>query len=171
MRACLLCVIALTVLVPATGEATSSARWKGAESMTPVALRPDVERCGDPSAALEARFAGEGIDNAGGPFSVAASGCLDPNRLRIFDLEATDTFLDGSGSLLITPHDAALVLDEDTCVATNVRPVPFVVTGGTGAFASATGRGTFHIALSWPPCGGIPAPARVWFSGSLTRDA
>lgn len=149
-------------LASAVGEAPP---WKGAESMSIVSLLPDLDRCGEPPVLL-ARFAGDGIDARFGAFTVVASGCLNPETLQVFDLEATDTFLSGD-SVLIAPDDATLSLDPQTCVATNVEPVPFDVAGGTGSLANATGGGTFDIALNWTPCNGLALPARVWFEGTV----
>jgi hypothetical protein len=141
--------------------------WKGAESLAPTGLVPNVQRCGPPPANLEGRFAGSGIDTAAGTFTVTASGCVNTDTLRVTDLEATDTYLNGDGTVRITPEDFALALDRETCVASSARPVAFRVAGGTGALAGATGGGHFQIALNWTPCNGRALPAHVWFDGQL----
>ena len=139
--------------------------WKGAETFSLLAAGPAPERCGPAPRFLEARFAGSGIDTAGGTFAVTASGCRDTVEQMLFDMEATDTFADGA--LHIAPDDVALVIDPATCVATNAHPVAFTVAGGTGRFAGATGRGTFDLAMTEPGCGAAPQPVHVWFSGRL----
>lgn len=157
----------LAVISPGAEPATARSvpDWKGAEQMALLALVPAPDRCG---AALQANLAGHGLDTAGGAFAVTASACLDADALTLTDLEATDRYTSGAGSVHIAPGDVALQLDPTTCVATNAQPVPYTVAGGTGAFDGATGQGSFDIALAWPPCGAAPQPAYVWFSGELT---
>lgn len=164
-------LMALVMLAGGTAAVGSSPTgerpWKGAETLQPVSFRPAPDRCGPPPTFLEGRFAGTGLDNVGGAFVVTASGCLDTQALRLFDLQATDTFTDSGASLTIRPEDVNLVLNPRTCVAVNRQPVPFTVEAGTGILEGATGQGTFHLALSYPPCGGAPLPAHIWFQGVL----
>lgn len=164
-------LVALAVLAVGMSEVGAAreprAAWKGAETLQPIALAPSPERCGPPPVNLEGRFTGTGLDSVGGAFVVTASGCLDTEALRLFDLEATDTYSRSGASLKILPDDVELRLDPSTCIAVNRRPVPFKVGGGTGLLEDATGHGTFHIALSYPPCGGTDQPAHLWFKGKL----
>ena len=166
-------VVGLLVAIFAVGtEQGGAARaaspaWKGAETLNPLSLAPAPLRCGPPPTYLEGRFAGSGLDSVGGAFTVTASGCLDTEKLRLFDMEATDTFVSSGDSIVILPGDVDLVLNADTCVAVNRRPVPFRTGSATGSLQGASGQGTFHIALSYPPCGGALLPAHVWFDGTL----
>lgn len=155
------------LLTGGTAGASEHLSWKGAETMAPVALTPNLARCGPPPT-VEARFAGSGIDTEGGMFAVAASGCFDLDTLRIFDLEATDTYVQSRDTIRILPDDFTLRLDERTCVATNPQPVRFRVGGGTGRFANSGGGGTFDFALNHPPCNGLAQPAHIWFRGEVT---
>jgi hypothetical protein len=141
--------------------------WKGAESLAPVAIGPDVTRCGAFPRNLEAHFAGSGIDTNGGPFSVTVSGCLDTTANVLSNLAATDTYARSGEALFIAPADTPLIIDHVTCVATNPQPVRFNVTGGTGRFAGARGTGTYEIAFTLPTCPGLPQQVFVWFRGHL----
>ncbi|MDP8930927.1 MAG: hypothetical protein M3O70_20735 [Actinomycetota bacterium] len=164
-------LVVLVVLAVGTAQVgaspTREERWKGAETLELVTIGPALDRCGPPPIYLEGRFVGTGLDSIGGAFVVAASGCLDTQALRLFDLEATDTFTASGASLTIVPEDVDLDLNTSTCVAVNRQPVPFTVAAGTGALEGAAGHGTFDLALSYPPCGGAAQPAHVWFKGVL----
>lgn len=140
--------------------------WKGAQTMAPAGLTPAPDRCGDPPVNVEMRLVGNGIDTAGGTFVALASICLNTETMEVFDLESTDTYTSSGDGISIIPGDFVLVVDPDTCVGTNAEPVPFTVTGGTGAFAG-TGGGFYHFALNWPPCNGRAQPAHIWFDGTL----
>jgi hypothetical protein len=156
---------ALVGPVPAAG-AVRGAAWKGAETLTPVALIPNFGRCGSlPN--LEARYAGVGIDTGGGAFSVIASGCLNLGALRVFDMEVTDTYTATLDRVRIEPDDFTLVLDSATCVASNPVPIAFRVAGGTGRFKGARGGGHFDFALNHPACNGLVIPAHIWFHGQI----
>ena len=151
-------------LVPA--GAARGVEWKGAETLLPVALAPNVERCGPPPI-LEVSYAGTGIDTNGGVFAVTASGCLDLGALRVFDMEATDTYTATADSIRIEPDDFTLVLDPVTCVATNPLQVAFRVAGGTGSYEGAGGSGHFDFVLNHPACNGLVQPADIWFRGVI----
>ena len=140
--------------------------WKGAETLVPIAVGPNVDRCGAPPN-VEARYAGTGIDTNGGTFAVTASGCLNLDTLRVFDMEATDTYAGTGDAIHIAPADFTLVIDPATCVATNADPVPFRVDGGTGRYELSTGSGTFDFALNHPQCNGLAQPAHIWFRGEV----
>jgi hypothetical protein len=144
--------------------------WKGAETFAPVAIGPNLARCGSFPRNLEARFVGSGIDTFGGPFTVAASGCLDTEANVLSDVEATDTYLGTGDSVHIAPADAALDFDPTTCTATNRRPLRFEVTGGTGDLTGASGGGHYNLAFTLPTCPGPQQTVHVWFSGHLDRD-
>lgn len=143
------------------------ADWKGAEVLTQTSLAPNPARCGDAPSNLEATFAGTGVDTAGGAFSVTVSGCLNLDTLRVFDLEATDTYVRSGDSVLIAPDDFTLIVDPATCVATNTRPVMFEVAGGTGEYEEARGGGQFDFAVNWAPCNGLTQPTHIWFRGTI----
>jgi hypothetical protein len=143
--------------------------WKGAETFTQTTLTPNPPRCGPPPN-VEATFAGSGVDTVGGSFLVTVSGCLNTATLEAFDLAATDTYIHTDGSVDIAPDDFALVLDPETCVATNTTPVRFTVVGGTGAYKGARGVGHFDFAVNWTPCNGLAQPTHVWFRGRSIRE-
>lgn len=141
--------------------------WKGSETFSQTGGGPNPSRCGAFPPNVEAMFSGTGIDTAGGVFAVTASGCLDVEALRVFDLKATDTYVAGGESVSIVAGEFFLIVDPATCVATNAHPVPFEVAGGTGRFAGADGGGRFHFAMNHTPCSGTVSPAHVWFRGQL----
>lgn len=162
--------VAATAALVLGGTATASrvvANWKGAESLTPVSLAPDLQRCGPPPANLEGQFTGTGVDTAGGRFTVTASGCLNLETRRVSDLVATDRFVRDGAEVFIDTDDFTLALDEDICTAFTQRPVEFRVAGGTGSLENARGNGHFDFAMTWPECGSTGAPAFVWFDGEL----
>ncbi|HEX5883321.1 MAG TPA: hypothetical protein VFY67_02135 [Pyrinomonadaceae bacterium] len=140
--------------------------WKGASQLAPVAVGPNVARCGAFPENIEIQFSGSGIDTGGGIFTSAASTCTNTTTGLIFDLKSTDTYVNGD-AVLIETDPFTPVLDPATCVSTNTQAVKFTVAGGTGAYAGATGHGRFHLASNEPTCNGIAAPARVSFEGVL----
>jgi hypothetical protein len=164
---------ALAATVPITQALSAQAReaWKGADSMTPIAIGPDISRCGPAPASLRAQFAGTGIDNTGGPYTVTASGCLNTETQRVSQLRATDTYIRSGDSVDIATDDFTLAVNPDTCVATNERPVRFTVAGGSGSLEDAGGQGRFHFAMPYPLCAGVTPPltAYVWFEGTFQR--
>lgn len=124
-------IVALpSVLTSPDGSAgAESVPWKGAETLSPVTLGADPVRCGPAPPNVFAVFAGSGIDSKAGVFEVQVSGCMNLDTLRLFNLEATDTFVGTGDSIVVAPGEFTLSLDESTCVATNARPVSFTVTG------------------------------------------
>jgi hypothetical protein len=164
-------LVALSGLVFLGGVHVATAleqAWKGAETFAPVTIGPNEARCGAFPRNVEARFAGSGIDTNGGPFAVTASGCLDTEAAVVSHLEATDTYARTGDAVQIVPADAVLSVNAETCVATNVDPVPFSVGGGTGRYANASGSGTYDLAFPMPGCAGPPQTVHVWFTGSLS---
>jgi hypothetical protein len=162
-------VVTLASVVTGASQPVSAERpdWKGAETFAPVSIGPNPVRCGVLPRQLEARFLGSGIDTSGGPYTVSASGCLDSEANVLFDLEATDTYLRTGDSLRIAPADVALDVNPVTCTATNREPVRFDVAGGTGAYAGASGGGSYDIAFTLPTCPGPQTAVHVWFRGHL----
>lgn len=165
---------AMTALgVGASATATTVTTWKGGDSLVLTALVPDPARCGTPSPGtpiLEARLTGTGIDTAGGAFAVTASACFNTETLRVTDLRATDRFTSGSAqgaTITIASDDFTFVRNDAAGVIYSRRPVSFRVAEATRSLAGTRGQGHYEIALSWPPSGGLPQPAHVWFEGEL----
>lgn len=140
-------------------------KYKGAETLDLVSVGVNEARCGAPPN-FEAVFEGEGIDTAGGVFTVVSSGCQNIATGEVFDLTAVDTYANGD-SVTIEAEDFTLVFDPQTCASSNVWPVFYDIAGGTGAFAGAQGYGTFDFASNDPACNGEIAPAFVWFKGKI----
>lgn len=166
-------IVLVSVVLPTVGTGTGNraeadpVQWKGAETFSPVTVGPNPTRCGAAPPNVFAVFAGNGVDSRGGVFEVNASGCMNLDTLRLFNLEATDTFVRTGEQIFIAPADVTLTLNQDSCIATNDGPVPFTVAGGTGRYKDATGRGTFDVAMNHPPCNGLVHPVHVWFKGEL----
>ena len=126
------------------------------------------------------------VSRGGQPTRVAASGVfssagtvVDMLDLHLatgtFDNFAVQTFPDGS----LNYHGqgtAQLVVDPRTCVGKGRFVGPFVITGGTGAYAGASGNGVAIGDLTFiydhTPNGCSPAPIQTWgvahANGSLT---
>jgi hypothetical protein len=171
--ASLLTLVASTVILASVGDTRAAAaddRWKGAETLNPISVAPNLARCGAFPRNLEARLAGSGVDTNGGPYLVTASGCLDTRANVIFDLEATDTYLRSREALRIAPDDVALDVDPQTCVGASRQPTGFRVAGGTGSYARARGSGSYTLVMTMPGCLGPQSPAHIWFTGSLATE-
>jgi hypothetical protein len=146
-----------------------NAQWKGMESFSLTNAGPNVARCGAFPENIELSFAGSGIDTEGGVFDVVASACTNTNTNQIFDLKATDTYVQGGDQVFIEGDPFVQIINPANCVATNSHAVMGRVTGGTGSRAGATGHARFHFANNLTPCNGQNAPAHVWFEGVFMR--
>lgn len=143
--------------------------WRGTESFSLTNAGPNVARCGTFPENVELTFAGSGIDTEGGLFNVTASACTNTISNRIFDLKATDTYVQSGDQLLIEADAFVQVIDQTNCVASNSHAVMGRVAGGTGSLAGVTGHARFHFANNITPCNGQNAPAHVWFEGVVMR--
>jgi len=170
----LIALVGLTSLVSyLTGETSKAAmtsggvnaQWKGMESFSLTNAGPNVARCGAFPENIELTFAGSGIDTEGGVFNVTASACTNTITNLIFDLKATDKYVQSGDEIFIEADSFVQVINPANCVATNSHPVPARVAGGTGGRAGATGNARFHFANNLTPCSGQNAPAHVWFEG------
>lgn len=144
-----------------------NADWKGAESFSLTNAGPNVARCGAFPENIELTFAGSGIDTEGGVFNATASGCTNTTTNLIFDLKATDTYVQSGDQVFIEADSFVQVINPATCLATNSHAVTSRVAGGTGGHAGATGHARFNFANNLTPCNGQIAPAHVWFEGVI----
>lgn len=144
-----------------------NAHWKGSAAFSPVGAGPNPARCGAFPENIEVTFAGSGVDTDGGIFNNSTSACTNTTTNRIFDLKATDTYVQSGDSVFIESDDFVQVANPSICIATNSQAVKFRVAGGTGAHAGATGEGRFHIATNDAACNGLAQPTRVWFEGVI----
>lgn len=142
-----------------------NAKWRGTESFSLTNAGPNVARCGAFPENVELSFSGSGIDTEGGLFNVVASACTNTTTNSIFDLKATDTYVQSGDQIFIEADSFVQVVNPDNCVATNSHAVTGRVAGGTGGHAGATGNARFHFANNITPCNGQNAPAFVWFEG------
>lgn len=144
-----------------------NADWRGTESFGLTNAGPNVARCGAFPENIELTFAGSGIDTDGGAFNVTASACTNTTTNEIFDLKATDTYVQSGDQVFIESDSFVQVINPANCVATNSHAVMGRVTGGTGGHAGATGHARFHFANNITPCNGQTADAHVWFDGVI----
>lgn len=170
----LIAVIGLTSLVAYLSGGTSkaaapggrvNAHWKGIESFGLTNAGPNVARCGAFPQNVELSFSGSGIDTEGGVFNVVASACTNTTTNEIFDLNATDTYVQSGDQVFIEADSFVQVINPDNCVAANSHAVMGRVVGGTGGHAGATGHARFNFANNLTPCNGQVADAHVWFEG------
>lgn len=112
--------------IPFTGTRT-------AENIAPAA--PNAARCGGPPNVLIDGIAGVGTSNLGA-FATVESNCLNPATGSLFG--GLFTFRFGDGSTFFGTGTGTVVLPPIGGVAPNA--FVYVVTGGTGRFAGATGR-------------------------------
>ena len=146
-----------------------NADWRGTESFSLTNAGPNVARCGAFPENIELSFAGSGIDTEGGAFNVTASACTNTTTNEIFDLKATDTYVQTGDQVFIEADSFVQVINPANCVATNSHAVMGRVAGGTGSKAGAKGHARFHFANNVTPCNGQNAPAHVWFEGVFMR--
>jgi hypothetical protein len=123
-----------------------NADWRGTESFSLTNAGPNVARCGAFPENIELSFSGSGIDTEGGAFNVTASACTNTTTNEIFDLKATDQYVQSGDQVFIEADSFVQVVNPANCVATNSHAVMGRVAGGTGARAGATGRARFHFA-------------------------
>lgn len=140
---------------------------KGASMLTIVAVGPNVARCGAFPDNVELHFEGQGTDTGGGAFTSVASACQNTTTSEVFDLQSVDTYVLTGDSITILSEPFILAPDPMTCLATNPKAVKYILPGGTGAFANATGYGTYHIYATDPACSGVNLPALVAFTGKI----
>src|SRR4051794_30698616 len=144
--------------------------YKGASAFNLAGAGPNVARCGAFPENIELSFTGSGIDTEGGYNTAVFSACTNTTTNRVFDLKATDTYVQSGDQVFIEADSFVQVANPATCTATNEHAVPFRVAGGTGGHAGATGQGHFNITSNLTPCNGLTLPAQVTFQGVLIRQ-
>jgi hypothetical protein len=143
--------------------------YKGGSTFDLVGAGPNVARCGAFPQNIELNFTGSGIDTEGGYNTAVFSACTDTTTNLVFDLKATDTYLQTGDQVFIEGDPFVLEPNPANCAASNAHGVPFRVAGGTGGHAGATGHGRFHITSNLTPCNGQVVPAHVWFDGVIKK--
>ena len=144
--------------------------YRGGSSFDLAGVGPNAARCGAFPQNVELSFTGSGIDTEGGYNTAVFSACTNTTTNRVFDLKATDTYVQSGDQVFIEADSFVQVANPATCTATNANAVPFRVAGGTGAHAGATGQGHFNITSNVTPCNGLTLPAQVTFQGVLIRQ-
>lgn len=151
----------------APGDKYVNPDYKGGSSFNLVNAGPNVARCGAFPANIELSFTGSGIDTEGGYNTAVFSACTNTASNVVFDLKATDTYVQTGDTVLIEGDSFVLAPNPGICAASNAQGVPFRVAGGTGGHAGAKGHGRFHITSNLTPCNGQTPPAQVWFDGVI----
>lgn len=141
--------------------------YKGGSTFNLVNAGPNVARCGAFPENVELSFTGSGIDTEGGYNTAVFSACTNTITNLVFDLKATDTYVQTGDQVFIEGEPFVLAPNPAICAAANAHGVPFRVTGGTGGHAGAKGHGRFHITSNLTPCNGLIVPAQVWFEGVI----
>src|SRR5215208_5694470 len=144
--------------------------YKGGSSFNLAGAGPNVARCGAFPENVELSFTGSGIDTEGGYNTAVFSACTNTTTNEVFNLRATDTYVQSGDQVFIEADSFVQVANPATCTATNANAVPFRVAGGTGGHAGATGQGHFNITSNLTPCNGLTLPAQVTFQGVLIRQ-
>ena len=143
--------------------------YKGGSSFNLAGAAPNVARCGAFPENVELSFTGGGTDTEGGLNTAVFSACTNTTTNLVFDLKAIDTYVQTGDQVFIEGDSFVQVINPANCVASNSHGINFRVTGGTGAYAGATGGGKFHLVSNLTPCNGQVAPAQVTFEGFLKR--
>ncbi len=141
--------------------------YKGGSSFNLAGVAPNVARCWAFPENVELSFTGSGIDTEGGYNTAVFSACTNTTTNLVFDLKATDTYVQTGDQVFIEGESFVLTPDPAICAAANAHGVPFRVAGGTGKYAGATGNGRFHITSNLTPCNGQTPPSQVWFDGVI----
>src|SRR5215213_4350333 len=141
--------------------------YKGGSTFNLTGAAPNVARCGAFPDNVELSFTGGGIDTEGGLNTAVFSACTNTTTNLVFDLRATDTYVQTGDQVFIEGDPFVLVPNPAICAAANAHGVPFRVTGGTGGHAGATGNGRFNIYSNLTPCNGQVVPAHVSFEGVI----
>lgn len=145
--------------------------YKGGSSFNFAGAAPNVARCGAFPENVELSFTGGGTDTEGGLNTAVFSACHNTITNLVSDLRATDTYVQTGDQVFIEGDPFVQIINPAICVASNSHGVNFRVTGGTGAYAGATGGGKFHLVSNLTPCNGQVAPAQVTFEGWIKRVA
>src|SRR5829696_5903599 len=109
--------------------------YKGGSSFNLAGAGPNVARCGAFPENIELSFTGSGIDTEGGYNTAVFSACTNTTTNRVFDLKATDTYVQTGEQVFIEGDPFVLAPNPANCVASNAHGVPFRVAGGTGKYA------------------------------------
>ncbi|HKS28170.1 MAG TPA: hypothetical protein VJS44_10140 [Pyrinomonadaceae bacterium] len=175
LTAVLLTLTGLMILAAQVSGGSSAAtvtdqnnpHYKGGSTFNLVGAGPNVARCGAFPENIELSFEGSGIDTEGGYNTAVFSACTNTTTNLVFDLKATDTYVQTGDQVFIEGDPFVLAPNPAICAAANAHGVPFRVTGGTGGHAGATGQGHFNIASNLTPCNGQVLPSQVWFEGGI----
>lgn len=141
--------------------------YKGGSSFNLTGAGPNVARCGAFPENVELSFTGSGIDTEGGYNTAVFSACTNTATNLVFDLRATDTYVQTGDQVFIEGDSFVLSPNPAICAAANAHGVPFRVAGGTGKYANATGNGRFNIFSNLTPCNGLVLPSQVSFEGVI----
>src|SRR6185295_7950029 len=112
-------------------EDLTNPHYKGGSTFALAGAGPNVARCGAFPENVELSFTGSGIDTEGGFNTAVFSACTNTTTNLVFDLKATDTYVQTGDQVFIEGDPFVLVPNPAICAAANAHGVPFRVTGGT----------------------------------------
>jgi hypothetical protein len=177
-----LMLIALTALTLLAGYASSRSshaaavvddlvnpHYKGGSIFNLAGAAPNVARCGAFPENVELSFTGGGIDTEGGLNTAVFSACANTVTNEVRDLKAIDTYTATGDQVFIEGEPFVQAVNLANCTASTSHGVNFRVTGGTGAYAGATGGGRFNLFSNLTPCNGQVVPAHVSFEGWIKK--
>src|SRR5215211_7876520 len=141
--------------------------YKGGSTFNLAGAGRNVPLCVAFPENIQLSFTDSGIDTEGCYNTAVFSACTNTTTNLVFDLKATDTYVQTCDQVFIEGDPFVLVPNPAICAAANAHGVPFRVAGGTGGPAGATGTGRFHITSNLTPCNGLTPPAQVWFEGMI----
>src|SRR6185436_10193912 len=85
---------------PLVGERVNN-DYRGGSSFDFAGAGPNVARCGAFPQNVELNFTGSGIDTEGGYNTAVFSACTDTTTNMVFDLKATDTYVQTGDQVFI----------------------------------------------------------------------
>src|ERR1044072_9772867 len=85
--------------------------YKGGSSFNLAGVGPNVARCGAFPENVELSFTGSGIDTEGGFNTAVFSACTNTTTNLVFDLKATDTYVQTGDQVFIEGDPFVLVPD------------------------------------------------------------
>ena len=112
-----LMILAGQVSSAALGDKYVNPDYRGGSSFNFVSEGPNVARCGAFPENLELNFTGGGIDTEGGYITAVFSACTNTTTNLVFDLKATDTYVQTGDTVLIEGDPFVLAPNPAICAA------------------------------------------------------
>src|SRR5215475_568869 len=109
----------------ALAEDNVNPHYKGGSSFNLAGVGPNVARCGAFPENVELSFTGSGIDTEGGFNTAVFSACTNTTTNLVFDLQATDTYVQTGDQVFIEGDPFVLAPNLAICAAANAHGVAF----------------------------------------------